>query len=199
MQSNADSPIDPAPKPSLAGSLQSTKVPLWVCLLLAVALIGVGGWSMVAKSATERRSEDERLLLSKKLEADLTSARLQMETTISSQTRELQGLFGTALAWAVRSSMLRNNLDEIDQYFIDLVKNPRIALVLLADADGKVLRSTDRKYIDATFSGHFPAVLLQDADVSVHVGNSNLVRLVLPIQGLTSRLGTVLVEYTSPS
>lgn len=199
MQSENDSPMDQAPKRSLAGRLQSTKLPVWVSLLLLLALIVVGGWSMIASSANERRSAEERVLLSQKLEADLAAARRQMQETISGQTRDMQSLFGTALAWAVRSSMLRNNLDEIDQYFGDLVKNPRIALVLLADAEGTILRSTDRKYLDAQFSSQFPAALLQDADVSIHAGESNRVRLVLPIQGLTSRLGTVLLEYSGAS
>jgi hypothetical protein len=199
MQSEHDSPMDQAPKRSLAGRLQSTKLPVWVSLLLLLALIVVGGWSMIASSANERRSAEERVLLSQKLEADLAAARRQMQETISGQTRDMQRLFGTALAWAVRSSMLRNNLDEIGQYFGDLVKNPRIALVLLADAEGTILRSTDRKYLDVQFSSQFPAALLQDADVSIHAGESNRVRLVLPIQGLTSRLGTVLLEYSGAS
>lgn len=199
MQSEHDSPMDQAPKRSLAGRLQSTKLPVWVSLLLLLALIVVGGWSMIASSANERRSAEERVLLSQKLEADLAAARRQMQETISGQTRDMQRLFGTALAWAVRSSMLRNNLDEIDQYFGDLVKNPRIALVLLADAEGTILRSTDRKYLDVQFSSQFPAALLQDADVSIHAGESNRVRMVLPIQGLTSRLGTVLLEYSGAS
>jgi hypothetical protein len=199
MQSEHDSSMDQAPKRSLAGRLQSTKLPVWVSLLLLLALIVVGGWSMIASSANERRSAEERVLLSQKLEADLAAARRQMQETISGQTRDMQRLFGTALAWAVRSSMLRNNLDEIGQYFGDLVKNPRIALVLLADAEGTILRSTDRKYLDVQFSSQFPAALLQDADVSIHAGESNRVRLVLPIQGLTSRLGTVLLEYSGAS
>ena len=32
-------------------------------------------------------------------------------------------LFGTALARVVRSALMRNNLDEIDQYFAALVRN----------------------------------------------------------------------------
>ena len=199
MQSEQNSPTDHAPKRSFAGRLQSTKLPVWVSLLLLLALIAVGGWGMIESNANERRADEERVLLSQKLEADLAAARRQMQETISVQTRDLQNLFGTALAWAVRSSMLRSNLDEIDQYFGDLVKNPRIALVLLADAEGTILRSTDKKYLDAQFSSQFPAALLQDADVSIHAGESNRVRLVLPIQGLTSRLGTVLLEYSAPS
>lgn len=196
MQTESEKPMDTAGKSSLAGYLHGTKLPAWVSLVLLLILFGVIGWSVFATNANERRFAEERQRLDQKLAADVGDARRQMQEALSDQTREMRGLFGTALAWAVRSSMLRENLDEIDQYFMELVKNPHIALVLLADSEGKVLRSTDRKYLETQFATHFPPALLQDAGVSIHAGAGNAVRLVLPIQGLTSRLGTVLLEYT---
>lgn len=199
MQTATEKPIDHEPKSSLSGRMWDAKLPLWLGLLLMVVMLAgvtAGAWSMITARETERRLSEERQLLVQKLEADTSAARREMQETMTRQTREVQGLFGTALAWAVRSAMLRNNLDEIDQYFGELVKNPRIALVLLADADGKVLRTTDRRFLDTSFSQHFPADLLQGADVSIHAADGNLTRLVLPIQGLTSRLGTVLLVYS---
>ena len=186
-------------KPSALTRLQQTKLPVWVSLLLLFALVVVAAWAAFAVSGAERRLAQERQQFEQKLEADTSALRREAQETVARQTQETQLLFGTALAWSVRSAMLRNNLDEIDQYFGELVKNPRIALVLLADVDGKVLRTTDRKYLDAQFSTHFPDELLKVENVVVRSGEGERIRLVLPIQGLTARLGTVLLVYAAPS
>jgi hypothetical protein len=199
MDSEPKTSPDYAPKPSALARLQQTKWPVWVSLLLLLALVILAAWAAYAISAGERRLTQERQQLEQKFEADTSALRRDAQEAVARQTQEMQLLFGTALAWSVRSAMLRNNLDEIDQYFGDLVKNPRIALVLLADVDGKVLRTTDRKYLDAQFSTHFPEDLLKVESVVVRSGDGDRIRLVLPIQGLTTRLGTVLLVYAAPS
>lgn len=178
--------------------LQRTKLPLWVSLLLLVLLAAAVAWAFYAAGASERRLAAQQQELTQKLEVERTTMRREAEESLVRQTRELETLFGAALAWSVRSALLRNNLDEIDQYFGDLVKNPRIPLVLLADAEGKVLRATDRKYLDTAFEANFPAELLTGTDVAVHLDEGRRKRIVLPIQGLTSRLGTVLLVYSPP-
>lgn len=199
MDSEQKTPADYPQKPSSLARLQHARLPAWVSLLLLVALVIVAAWAAYAVSAAERRLSHERQQLEQKFEADSSAIRREAQELITRQTQDMQLLFGTALAWSVRSAMLRNNLDEIDQYFGDLVKNPRIALVLLADADGKVLRTTDRKYLDAQFSTHFPEDLLKVENVVIRPDEGDRIRLVLPIQGLTARLGTVVLLYASPS
>jgi hypothetical protein len=199
MDSEKNASPDYPHKPSPLARLQQTKLPVWVSLLLLVVLIIVFAWAAYGMSAAERRLSQERQQLEQKHEADSSALRRETQEQISRQSQDMQVLFGTALAWSVRSAMLRNNLDEIDQYFGDLVKNPSIALVLLADVDGKVLRTTDRKYLDAQFSMHFPEDMLKVENVVVRPAEADRIHLVLPIQGLTARLGTVLLVYLAPS
>lgn len=198
MEPETNKPADYRPKPSLLARLQEMRLPLWVSLLLLALLIIVFAWSRFSAGGGERRLAEERQQLSQKLESERSAMQHQAQETLARQTQDMQILFGTALAWSVRSAMLRNNFDEIDQYFVDLVKNPRITLALLADVDGRVLRTSDRKYLDSRFSEHFPAELLRGEDVAIHPDEGNRRRLVLPIQGLTSRLGTVLLVYAPP-
>jgi cell division protein FtsL len=198
MDSEPNTSPDYSRKPSPLARLQQTRLPVWVSLLLLLALVIVAAWATFAISGAERRLTQERQQLEQKLEADTSALRREAQEVVARQTQEMQLLFGTALAWAVRSAMLRNNLDEIDQYFGELVKNTRIALVLLADVDGKVLRTTDRKYLDAQFSTHFPEEYLKVENVVARSGEGERIRLVLPIQGLTARLGTVLLVYATP-
>ena len=94
--------------------------------------------------------------------------------------------------------MVRNNLDEIDQYFSALVKNERIQLVQLVDPEGKVLLSSDRKFMGSEVSGHFPAALLMQTSVSILPGEDKVRRMVVFILGLNKRIGTVLLAYFAP-
>ena len=197
MELETGKPAD-ARKPSALARLHEMRLPLWVSLLLLALLIVVFAWSWFSAGGAQRRLAEERQQLSRQLEAERSVLQREAQEALARQTRDLQALFGAALAWSVRSAMLRNNLDEIDQYFGDLVKNPRIPLVLLADVEGKVLRSSDRKYLASRFAEHFPAELLKSEDVAIHPDEGNRQRLVLPIQGLTARLGTVLVVYAPP-
>lgn len=199
MEPETDKPVEPSPKSSALVRLQQAKLPLWAGLVLLILLIIVFAWNRLGTGSAERRLAEERQQLTEKLEADRSAMQREAQEALARQTQDMQILFGTALAWSVRSAMLRNNFDEIDQYFVDLVKNPRITLALLADADGKVLRTSDRKYLDTPFSEHFPAELLKGGDVAVHPDEGARKRLVLPIQGLTSRLGTVLLVYSPPA
>jgi len=203
MQSAPDSPspsgTGAAPAPaSHASILQRMRLPLWMFLVLLALLLAAIGWGLYSTSAADRRVASEREAMAQAFEAERVALRKASSDDLTRQTAELETLFGAALAWSVRGSMLRNNLDEIDQYFGDLVKNPRIPLVLLADADGKVLRATDRKYLDSDFATHFPPELLAGSDVAVHPDEGRRKQIVLPVQGLTARLGTVLLVYSPP-
>ena len=188
-------PAAPSPKPSPVARLQQIKLPLWVGLALLLLLIIVLAWNRFGAGSAERRFAEERQQLAAELHAERSAMQREAQEALARQTQDLQLLFGKALAWAVRSAVLRNNFDEIDQYFGELVKNPRISLVLLADTEGKVLRASDRKYVETGFAEHFPAELLRGEEVAVHPGEGERKRLVLPIQGLTSRQGTVLLVY----
>lgn len=184
-------------RPSSTSALQK-RVPAWVALALLVALIVVIAIWQLAGRETERRFEAERQELTQKLEADRAAIQSQAREAIARQSEEAHILFGTALAWVVRSALMRNNMDEIDQYFSTLVKNERIKLALLASQDGKVMVSSDRQYQGSELGQHFPPALLEVEQVTVQREAAQN-RLVLPIQGLSSRLGTALVIYTAPA
>jgi hypothetical protein len=113
---------------------------------------------------------------------------------MSGESAEAQRQFGIALAWAVRDAMIRNNLDQVDQFFAELVKLPHTERVLLAGTDGRVLVATDRRHKGADAATLLGADALRSAQVSVRTGADGGTLLVIPIMGLNARLGTVLVN-----
>jgi hypothetical protein len=172
--------------------LHQIRLPLWVTVLLLVLMLALLASRELVLKAAEERLEAERQSVAKQLEDEKVALRANAREANESAYE----LFGKALAWAVRTAMMRRNFDEIEQYFAALTSDPHITLALLVDQKGKILLASDRQLQDAQFSAHFPAALLQTPDVAIERGEGNERRLVLPVQGLNKRLGTVLVVYT---
>jgi hypothetical protein len=90
----------------------------------------------MAVRGVEQRMEAQRV--------ELTTARQQ---ALESQARSMLRLTGRPLAWAVRAEMLRNNLEQVDDYFDDFVREPGIVGVVLIGKEGTVLLATNRKLV----------------------------------------------------
>lgn len=176
--------------------LRETKLPLWVSLLLIVLLVVVFIWSRVSIGAAEARLESERQEMTRQFESDRAALLARLEDFTARQDDDAQRRFGTALAWAVRGELIRNNLDQVDQFFNEMVRMERVERVVLAAQDGKILLSTDKRWQGGDFSALYPAELLGTPQVSVLPGAEGKKRVVVPVMGLSSRLGTVVMDYT---
>ncbi len=180
---------------TLMDRLRTTRVPLWTSLALALAVLLMFAWKQVAVGAAERRLEADRQALTAQLAQEKTALLTRAGSAIARSSEANHLMFGTALAWAVRGELIRGNQDQIDQYFNELVRNERIRVAVLAAADGKILLASDRKLQGGLLAEHFPADLAEAPTVMVRDGADGEKLLVLPIQGLTSRLGTVVLAY----
>ena len=190
-----DTPNQPNAAPSTLDKLRATQLPLWVGVVLAVALALMFFWKQAAVSSAEKRLDAERQTLTAQLAEEKSAVLAQARDAIARNSEAGHLMFGTALAWAVRGELIRANLDQVDQFFNELVRNERIRVVLLAGADGKILLASDRKLQGGILAEHFPAELNEQAAVAVRPGEGAEKLLVLPIHGLSSRLGTVVLAY----
>jgi hypothetical protein len=186
--------FDDAKRPSRLSRLLRRKLPLWLTFVI-VLLVTV---FFAVEHASFNAAEQRYKALTGELQAQQASLQAHDADSRRRTAEETDMLFGTALGWAVRSAMLRKNLDEIDQYVSALARNPRIQLVLVADRNGKVLLSSDRRLQGGRLSAHLPTVLLNVDEVTVESADAARRHLVVPVQGLTTRLGTVVVRYAAP-
>lgn len=175
--------------------LQETRLPLWAGLLLLILLLAVFAWQQVAVGRAEARLADERTAMTQKFAADRASLLGQVRERAAAQADASRRQFALALAWAVRGELIRNNMDQVDQYFAELVKLPGHTLVLLATPDGKVLVSTDRKHLGADAAGLVAAEALGQAEMALRTEADGAKLLSIPVMGLNARLGTVLLRY----
>ncbi|MCA1925981.1 MAG: hypothetical protein LDL16_06870 [Thiobacillus sp.] len=168
--------------------LHTVRLPLWVSLGIAAALLFVYvSQHMAVKQAEARWAEEKTAFV----------AAAQKRTTDALDLAERQ--FAQALSWAVRGEMLRNNLDQVDQFFTEIVRMPGYKLALLVQPDGKVAVSTNRRHVGEAASGLLPATLLDAADIAA-VSDGGARWLAIPVMGLNSRIGTVVlrIERTDP-
>lgn len=188
----------PAAPSSSTARLARMRVPLWLVLLVAVLLLALLGWQRLAMNRAEAGLAAERQAMSRQFEADRSALLNDLKAKVETNTDEAKRQFGLALAWAVRGEMIRNNLDQVDQFFGEIVKLPHTERVLLADASGTVRVSTDRRHLGAALTTLVPveATLADKVEVRVQAGGPKL--LVIPVMGLNSRLGTVVVSYRQP-
>ncbi|MEX0967792.1 MAG: PDC sensor domain-containing protein [Bacteroidia bacterium] len=160
---------------------------IWILILiLIIILVPAGIWVFKNNEI-------------KNLTEDFGQERLEMERQFESKFREEQKeharLMVKPLTWAVRAEMMRDNLEQVNQYLSQFVKEKNIQQVMLVDNDGQILISTDKKTENAAFSEWYDAALLQDGEITLSEREGGDVAIVAPVMGLDTRLGTLVVFY----
>jgi hypothetical protein len=171
--------------------LAQSQVPLWVLVLVACVALAAGRQLSSLHFPGDNRGAkgvvDQQKLIAAADDCEILRRR----------NDEAHLHFATAFAWAVRSALMRNNVDQVDLYFNQLLKNRAVDLAVLADRRGKVVVSTEQHLRGVRFSSHFPPAILSEEEVRLERMDANQMRLVLPIHGISRRLGTVMLIYTA--
>ncbi len=175
------------------GTLTAVKLPLWVGLALLILWAISFAWQSLAQKRLEAKLDTDRAAMMAQADNDRQALLGQLRTRAGAASEASLSEFGTALAWAVRGEMIRNNLDQVDQFFTEIVKLPGTERALLAGADGKVVVSTDRRHLGVEASTVVPPEALLLPQVTVRSEADGTLLLVVPVMGLNDRLGTVFV------
>lgn len=126
-------------------------------------------------------------------------AESKMQARIGQQfeknTEYYLSMTGRPLVWAIRSAMLDSNMDEVNQYLHDFIKEKGVQVMIVTDGTGKILSSTDEKLEGQMAQQQFPTFKPDQADITVQKQDSVYYTLTAPIMGLTNRLGSLYFEY----
>ncbi len=179
--------------------LQHKQLPSWTLLVFLGVLLLVFIWKQIAVNQAESRLEKGQAQIEQQLEEKSRELVTKAREYADSQYKKEEERFGQVLAWAVRGELIRNNLDQIDQYLSELVKMKDTERVVLVSDEGKLLVSTDKKLITEEASNLYPKDILnlQTITVKSDVGGKKL--LVVPVMGLNKRLATIIISYNPPS
>lgn len=98
--------------------------------------------------------------------------------------------------WSARTTMLQGNLQQLDLYGNDMVKEKNFLSIMVADSKGKILSSTDKKYEgkDVTSLTSVPDITA-DSTTTRHLTDS-LFLTTSPIMSFNSRIGTLIINYS---
>lgn len=163
---------------------EKVKKPFWqrhfMSLFLFSLLVISVAWGFLNNKITVRRYENT-----------LTELKQQRQVKMDSlNVAHVKDLSNT-LALAVRSEMIAQNMQQIDQYFIQTVKMLNVDRILLVDpTNGKVLLSTNKKDNNTIFTNQ----------ALVHVKKATTIKLnendyvSAPIMGLNTQLGTLIIQ-----
>jgi L-lactate utilization protein LutC len=150
-------------------------------MILVLAVAGMYVWKNVAvNSAKAQVSESANRI-------------------IAEQNKSYLRLVAVPLTWAVRSEMIRNNFDQINQYLNQLVKEKNMKEIVVAKPDGTIVVATNKKLEGTSVTGVFPSSVLQVDKTTVSSLEGGDIMVVSPVMGLSSKQGVLILLYTPQS
>lgn len=151
---------------------------------LALLLVGAVIWKYSAVRHVEERAAAEK-----------TQIVERTRKVIEDQTGYFLRLTMKPFVWAIRKEMLRENYEQVNEYLVQFVKEPRVRLVLVIDAGGKVVAATDKKLEGLPIAETRPGILLDGEDTTITKEPGGDLLVLTPVMGLSSRLGSLLLIY----
>ena len=132
MNQNEENEKDKTKKPSrLLGFILKHKMFFTLLLIIAVIL----GYHMIRINSLESEFEAKTVTLKKEYTLKIDSMKIaNLQQTIK------------VFSWAVRSELNRNNLEEVNQFFLTFVREKGIRMInLINPENGEIILSTDKK------------------------------------------------------
>ena len=172
--------------------LPNKKLPMWYGALFLAIIFFLIAW----KQISENRMESE---MAKQLANERVLITQEAREYADKQYIKEEERFGQVLAWAVRGELIRNNLDQVDQYLNELVKMKDTDRVVLVSEEGKLLVSTDKRLEDENVADLYPKEILKADTITVETNVDDKKLLVVPVMGLNNRIATIVVSYNPPA
>jgi hypothetical protein len=107
---------------------------------------------------------------------------------------KLVDLAAVTLEWAVRAELMREDLRDVEEYMIQLAKRSEVHRVLVARRDGLVTAATDKTLRNQKLDRVVEGLPSESSDIQSVRLNNRILRLIVPVMGLESRFGTLVLE-----
>ncbi|GEM_PF-2294520 len=153
-------------------------VKLFLALLLIVSIL----WGWVANGQLQKEHEQK-----------LSALKQSHQTTLQELKTLKNEEVTQTLALAVRSELIDDNNDQVNQYFLQMLKQPTVERVMLVNHQtGKIILSTNKKDETATF-GHKELYSTNEVVVKQKEGSPFAAT---PVMGLNSQLAVLIIEFS---
>jgi len=163
-------------KARLTSFIKKNLIPVVLALLLIVVAI----WFLIKVSVDAKRFENEKTQL-------ITLYETQMD---SLQVKHIE-FASTVFSWSVRSELMRNNVENLNQLLTVFVKESGADLVQLVNPENKlILLSSDKKFEGTTYNQNLDF----EIENTVVLEQDGKVIIVTPVMGFNSTIGILSVE-----
>lgn len=149
-------------------------------VVLTILLILVFIWFSAKIASNKNHFENEKMQLITQYEAERDSLKIKSLEFAS-----------TVFSWSIRSEMLRNNMENLNQLLTVFVQESDASLVQIVDPETRmVILSSDKKYEgieydkEINFEINEPVVIKDNQKISITT----------PIMGFSNRIGVLIVE-----
>ena len=152
-----------------------------ISLVLVIFIILL--WAVIKMNNMQKNAITEKQHLTEVYESQLESL------SISSMELTAQ-----VFSWAIRGEMLRQNMDQVNQFFSSFIQEPGITKIQLVDSGtAQIILSTDRKDEGTIIEN----TLILQAERTYHIAEENRVLIISPVMGLNARIGILVIEFNS--
>jgi len=104
-------------------------------------------------------------------------------------------LLAKPLVWAVRGEMMQGNMNQVNLFANDMVKEKNFQRIVIANDRGIIVSSTNKKDEGREFTTVGKQDYLSSNTTIVEAINDSIVVMSSPIMGVNNRLGTFMINY----
>jgi hypothetical protein len=105
-------------------------------------------------------------------------------------------LIAKPCVWAIRKELMQGNLEKLNLYGNDIVKENNFLSVMLTDQKGMVLTSIDKKYERKFLSSGWQNVNLSADSTIVQKANGSLLISTSLVMSYNSKIGALIINYS---
>ena len=109
--------------------------------------------------------------------------------------QEMIKLVAKPFIWSIRTELLRDNMDQVNAYTKELVKEQNIQYIHLIEPGGLIINSTDKKLEGQKSDGMFDAGIMGTDSIIVIKNDDDVLTIAAPVMGYDKRLATIIMSY----
>lgn len=156
-------------------------------VLLIAGILTLFGWYFFTTRTKINNLEDELSYLKTELKTDVRQTLIAQD---SFYWRMIMEPFG----WAIRNELLNGNVEKINQYLAQFVKEPKVGQALIMDKEGIIIAATDKKLEEQAFATVYPTYTLELESINIMEIEDELY-IFQPIMGFNEKLGTIFIIF----
>lgn len=153
-----------------------------VTLMLFIAALWIWKNSQITNIRKEAAKQSENIQA------------LARKSIVDANVKSME-ILAKAYVWAVRSELLEGNLNQVNLYANDMVKEPNFQSIIVANEKGTIISSTNKKNEGNAFSTAGKADYLSIDHTIVDNINDSILVMSSPIMGFNNKLGTLMITY----